>query len=174
MSRPKSSRSRIAHDESGLCQFPFADGRICRMLRQPDHPSLCVFHARAERQLLESDRLGSELAASLTGGFMTATDINFVLGKLFKAIAQNRVPPRIAANLAFVAKLLLQSLDKLKDEYRFQYKYEAWKSMERDAIALSDPPEPIPPGQKPLPSSAGAFAAELLSRVPEPEVPHNS
>ena len=45
--------------------------------------------------------------------------------------------------------------------------------MERDAIAVSDPPEPIPPGQKPLPASAGAFAAELLSRVPEPEVPHN-
>jgi hypothetical protein len=35
------------------------------MLRQPDHPSLCIFHVRAERQLLESDRLGSELAASL-------------------------------------------------------------------------------------------------------------
>src|SRR5213082_3117048 len=119
MSKPKSSRSRAALDESALCQFSFADGRACRMLRQADHPSLCVFHARAERQLLESDRLGSELAASLTGGFMTATDINFVLGKLFKAIAQNRVPPRIAANLAFVAKLLLQSLDKLKTEYCF-------------------------------------------------------
>ncbi len=174
MSKPKSSRSRIARDESGLCQFSFADGRTCRMLRQPDHPSLCVFHARAERQLLESDRLGAELAASLTGGFMTATDINFVLGKLFKAIAQNRIQPRIAANLAFVAKLLLQSLDKLKTEYRFQYNYEAWKSMERDAVVLSEPPEPIPPGQKPLPASAEAFAAELLSRVPEPEVLHNS
>ena len=174
MSKPKSSRSRAALDESTLCQFSFADGRACRMLRQADHPSLCVFHARAERQLLESDRLGSELAASLTGGFMTATDINFVLGKLFKAIAQNRVPPRVAANLAFVAKLLLQSLDQLKAEYRFQYKYEAWKSMERDAIALSEPPKLIPPGEKPLPASAGSFAAQLLSRVPEPELPHNS
>jgi len=174
MSKPKSSRSRIARDESGLCQFSFADGRTCRMLRQPDHPSLCVFHARAERQLLESDRLGSELAASLTGGFMTATDINFVLGKLFKAIAQNRIQPRIAANLAFVAKLLLQSLDKLKAEFRFHYNFEAWKSMERDAVALSDPPELTPPGEKPLPASAQAFAAELLSRAPEPEVPHNS
>jgi hypothetical protein len=94
--------------------------------------------------------------------------------KLFKAIAQNRVPPRIAANLAFVAKLSLQSLDKLKDEYRFQYKYEAWKAMQRDAINLSNPPELIPPGQQPLPASAGAFAAEILSRLPEPEVPNNS
>ena len=63
--------------------------------------------------------LGSELGASLTGRFMTATDINFVLGKLFQPLAQNRIQPRVAANLAFVAKLLLQSLDKLKAEIPF-------------------------------------------------------
>ncbi|HET8925177.1 MAG TPA: hypothetical protein VFN26_19500 [Candidatus Acidoferrum sp.] len=174
MSRPKSSRSRVAANDASLCRFTFADGRICRMFRQPDHPSLCIFHARAERQLWESDRLGDELAASLTGDFMTATDINFVLGKLFKAIAQNRIPPRVAANLAFVGKLLLQSLDKLKNEYRFKYEYEAWKAMQRDAIHLSDPPAPIPPGEKPLPASGQAFAAEVFSRVPTPEVAPNS
>jgi hypothetical protein len=143
------------------------------MLRQHGHPSLCIFHARAERQILESDRLGSELAASLTGDFMTATDINFVLGKLFKAIAQNRIPPRIAANLAFVAKLMLQSLDKLKTEYEFKYNFEAWKSMERDAILLSDPPSDVPPGTKPLPASAQAFADQLLSAA-QPGVTPNS
>ena len=65
-------------------------------------------------------------------------------------------------------------LDKLKAEYRFQYNFEAWKSMERDAIALSEPPKLIPPGEKPLPPSAGSFAAQLLSRAPEPGLPHNS
>jgi hypothetical protein len=158
-------------DDANRCRFTFADGRACRMLRQHGHPSLCIFHARAERQLWESDRLGAELASSLTGNFMTATDVNFVLGKLFKAIAQNRIPPRNAANLAFVAKLLLNSLDKLKDEYRFKYEFQAWQNMERDAIALSDPPVPIPPGvppgEKPLPASAQAFAAEILSTAPE-------
>jgi hypothetical protein len=140
------------------------------MLRQHDHPTLCIFHARAERQIIESDRLGSELAASLTGHFMTATDINFVLGKLFKAIAQNRIQPRIAANLAFVAKLMLQSLDKLKDEYRFEYKFDAWQSMERNATPISAPPPPVPPSAthvpKPLPASAQEFAAQLLSGTP--------
>jgi hypothetical protein len=150
MNKPKSSRSRVATVESSLCQFSFADGRTCRMLRQQDHPTLCIFHARAERQIMESDRLGSELASSLTGGFMTATDINFVLGKLFKAIAQNRIQPRNAANLAFVGKLLLQSLDKLEDEYPFEYNFDAWKAMERKAIRLSNPPSiavpEVPPG----------------------------
>jgi hypothetical protein len=166
MSKPKSSRTRVALSDSSLCQFSFADGRTCRMLRQHDHPTLCIFHARAERQLIESDRLGAELAASLTGNFMTATDINFVLGKLFKAIAQNRIQPRVAANLAFVAKLMLQSLDKLKNEYRFEYKFEAWKSMKRDAIPLSDPPSAATHVPKPLPASGQEFADQLLSATP--------
>ena len=172
--KSKSSRSRVAITGSSLCQFSFADGRNCRMLRQHDHQALCIFHARAERQVIESDRLGAELAASLTGHFMTATDINFVLGKLFKTIAQNRIQPRIAANLLFAAKLMLQSLDKLKDEYRFRYKFEAWQSMEREAIPLSDPPSAATPSAtapvanvpNPLPSSARAFAAHLLSSIP--------
>ena len=140
MTKPKQSRSRVAIDDSSLCQFSFADGRTCRMFRQHDHPSLCVFHARAERQIVESDRLGSELATTLTGRFMTATDINFVLGKLFNAIAQNRIPPRNAGNLAFVGKLLLLSLDKLKDEFSFKYDFEVWKKMYLDAKPLSSSP----------------------------------
>jgi hypothetical protein len=140
MTKSKQSRSRVAADESSLCQFSFADSRTCRMFRQHDHPSLCVFHARAERQIVESDRLGSELAASLTGGLMTATDINFVLSKLFKAIAQNRIPPRNAANLAFVGKLLLLSLDKIKSEFSFAYDFEEWKKMYLESKPLSNPP----------------------------------
>jgi hypothetical protein len=75
------------------CSFPFADGRRCRMLRF-DHPTLCPFHDREEHQLLESVRLGEEIPASFTGNFLTAADINHVLGKLFAALAQGRVPQR--------------------------------------------------------------------------------
>jgi len=148
MTKSRLSRSRIATDESSLCQFSFADGRTCRMLRQDDHPSLCVFHARAERQIVESDRLGSELASTLTGRFMTATDINFALGKLYKAIAQNRIPPRNASNLAFVGKLLLLSLDKLKSEFDFYYDYEQWEKMDLESKPLSNPPSVILGEQK--------------------------
>ena len=138
MTKSKQSRSRVATDESSLCQFSFADNRTCRMFRQHDHPSLCVFHARAERQIVESDRLGSELAASLTGGLMTATDINFVLSKLFKAIAQNRIPPRNAAVLAYIGQLMLHSLRGVKKEYPFTYNYETWNNMLEEATVLSD------------------------------------
>ncbi len=156
MTKPKQSRSRVAIDDSSLCQFSFADGRTCRMFRQQDHPSLCVFHARAERQIVESNRLGSELATTLTGRFMTATDVNFVLGKLFQAIAQNRIPPRNASNLAFVGKLLLLSLDKLKDEFSFKYDFEVWKKMYLDAKPLSSPPPVSPVGEQTAISDAVA------------------
>jgi len=148
MTKSKLSRSRVATDESSLCQFSFADGRTCRMFRQQDHPSLCVFHARAERQVIESDRLGSELATTLTGRFMTATDINFALGKLYKAIAQNRVPPRNASNLAFVGKLLLLSLDKLKTEFNMSYDYEHWVKLYVESKGLSNPPSVTPMNTK--------------------------
>jgi hypothetical protein len=129
---------RSSPDNSHLCQFLFADGRKCRMLRYQDHPTLCVFHARQEEQLLESQRLGAELSASLTGNFLTATDINFVLGKLFTALAQNRIPPRNASILAHIGHLLLHSLRDVKNEYKFHYKFDAWEKMLNRAIPLSN------------------------------------
>lgn len=69
----------------------------------------------------------------------TATDINFALGKLYKAIAQNRIPPRNASNLAFVGKLLLLSLDKLKSEFNFSYAYDQWIKMYLESKPLSNP-----------------------------------
>src|SRR5260370_37105066 len=101
------------------CQFETSDGRRCRMLRCNPHPALCPFHARDEMQLLESQRLGAELSASLTGQFMTATAINFVLGKLFTATAQNHIPPPNTAVLAYIGQLLLHSPPNPKKKYTF-------------------------------------------------------
>src|SRR6266849_1556013 len=120
------------------CQFETSDGRRCRMLRHNGHPAFCLFHAHDEMQLLESERLGSEIASSITGEFMPATDINFVLGKLFTALAQNRIPPRDAAVLAYIGQLMLHSLPGVKREYPFHYKYEVWNKMLEEATVLSD------------------------------------
>jgi hypothetical protein len=128
-------RSEITAD---LCQFPFADGRFCRMLRSKDHPSLCLFHAREEEQLQQSKDLGAELAASFTGKFLTAADVNFVLGKLFTALAQKRVSQRDAATLAYIAQLMLHSLPSVKRETQFVYSYEAWEKMIDEGIPLSE------------------------------------
>jgi hypothetical protein len=122
------------------CQFQFSDGRCCRMLRSPAHPSFCAFHARQELQLLESQRVGSEISTSLNGDFLTATDINHVLGKLFIAAAQDRVPLRKATALAFLGQVMLSSLPHVKQEFPFSYKFDHWNKVLDNAAPLSTPP----------------------------------
>ena len=126
-----------------LCHFSYADGRRCRMLRHRDHPGLCPFHSREERQRIESERIGTELAATLTGHFYTATDVNHVLGKVFTALAQDRISIKKARVLCYAAQLMLQSLPALKDETKFKYTYESWDHMLKNATRLPDPLDPI-------------------------------
>jgi len=141
------------------CQFQFSDGRCCRMLRSPDHSSFCAFHARQELQLLESQRLGGEISASLHGDFLTATDINHVLGKLFIAVAQDRVPLRKATALAFLGQVMLSSLPHVKQEFPFHYKFKHWTKVVASAAPLSSPP------------SLNDSPPECSAELPEPDSP---
>ena len=148
------------YPDSALCQFPFADGRRCRMLRASGHPSLCLFHARDEQQLVESTQLGAELAASLSGRFLTATDINFVLGKLFTALAQNRIPARNAAILAYIGQLMLHAIPTIRQEYKFRYPYESWNHMVSNAVTLSGSEPDTVAAVDPSDDSPGSSADE--------------
>ncbi len=127
-------------DIAPRCQFQFSDDRCCRMLRSPAHLSFCAFHARQELQRIESQRLGEEVATSLHGNFLTATDINHVLGKLFIAVAQNRISLRKAAHLTNLGKALLSSIPLLKQEFRFEYKFKQWQKVLTNVAPLSTPP----------------------------------
>ncbi len=126
--------------EPNRCAFEASDGRRCRLPRAASHASLCVFHCREEQQLLESRKLGGELASTITGDFLTATDINYVLGKVFTAVAQNRMPVRTAHTLAYLGQIMLFSLPTVKREFDFVYKFEQWNNMLHKAVRLSDPP----------------------------------
>jgi hypothetical protein len=88
------------------------------------------------------------MAATFTGDFLTAADINHVMGKVFTALAQNRIPQRTAATLAYLGQVMLLSLPMAKKETKFVYSYEAWKDLIDNGIRLSNsrPPAPaIPP-----------------------------
>ncbi len=155
MSRTISSRSRAAARERNLCQFPFNDGRRCRMLRYPGHPCLCVFHARAEAQLLETARLGGELSQTVSGDFMTATDINHALGRLYTAVAEDRIPIRNANTLARIGSTMLRTVPTIKTEFPFSYTFEQWQERlrTREPLSMPAPPAPsLPP--PPAPPSA--------------------
>jgi len=127
-----------------FCQFAFSDNRNCRMLRHKNHASLCLFHSHAEQQLVESHRLGAEIATSFTGDFLTAADINHVMSKVFTALAQNRIPQRTAATLAYLGQVMLLTLPMAKKETTFVYSYETWKDMIENATHLSPSQPPTP------------------------------
>ena len=99
-----------------LCSFKFANGKFCTMPAHPHHNGLCLNHATIHRRTFHrEDDLLKELA-SPAGDFITQIDINHVLGKLFEALAANRVSPKRAATLAYIGHLLMQSQDGARRE----------------------------------------------------------
>jgi hypothetical protein len=99
-----------------LCTFKFANGKFCTMPAHPNHDGLCLSHATIHRRTFHrEDDLVKELATP-AGDFITQIDINHVLGKLFEALAANRVSPKRAATLAYIGHLLLQSQKGAKSE----------------------------------------------------------
>jgi len=97
----------------------------------------CVFHAHQAQQLLEADRIGKELT-SFTGEFRTATDLNRALGNLFKAVAQNRIPPKNAAVLAYIGQLLSQTIPNSQKEITSVDGEYAVKNIIRSTLDLAD------------------------------------
>ena len=92
-----------------LCTFKFANGKFCTMPAHPKYEGLCLNHATIHRRTFHrEDDLVKELS-SPAGDFITQIDINHVLGKLFEALAANRITPKRAATLAYIGHLLLRS-----------------------------------------------------------------
>jgi hypothetical protein len=99
-----------------LCQFQFANGTCCGMPAHPKYNGLCLNHGTIhKRATMREDDLYNELA-SPSGAFLSQAEINQALGKLFEALAANRISTRRAATLAYIGHLLLQAYSGLKAE----------------------------------------------------------
>jgi hypothetical protein len=119
------------------CRHTSADGRRCRMPCAPGHHSLCLPHR--QRQEKESD--AEAIAAELLGPFAefnTATAVNHALGKLFSLAAQDRIPPRNAAVLAYIGQLLLNSLGAVRHEAQLARGHDEWHALLRRTLRLPD------------------------------------
>jgi hypothetical protein len=165
---PRRSLSRTAKNPpTARCCFSFSDGRYCRMPRAADHPEYCIHHSREDRQLLETERIGALLAATPSGEFLTATDVNSVLGKLYTAIALNRIPHRNAALMAYVGQLLLNSTQAIKSEIMNAQSYTSWCKISRNA--LTDPLPQPPPMKSALPVDLEPEPADEASKENDEE-----
>ncbi|MGB7516773.1 MAG: hypothetical protein WBW90_21695 [Candidatus Acidiferrum sp.] len=103
---------------STLCQFQFADGRRCAFTTHPEGHGFCLTHFRHTHRAAPPEADLSAELASPAGDFITNIDINHVLGKLFDALAANRISARRATSLAYISALLMQSQEGAKDEAR--------------------------------------------------------
>jgi hypothetical protein len=81
-------------------------------------------------QLIEAEVFGEELAETITGDFMTATDLNHALGKLYPALAQNRISSRNANALARIGRTMLSTIPGIKTEFKIELLF---RPVERDA-----------------------------------------
>ncbi len=102
-------------DPFNLCRFTFANGRMCGLPAHPKHDGLCLTHGRRSNPEPREDDLSAELA-SPAGDFITQIDINHVLGRLFTALASNRISSRRAGTLAYIGCLLTQTQQGAKKE----------------------------------------------------------
>ncbi|HEY1468233.1 MAG TPA: hypothetical protein VGF61_04270, partial [Candidatus Acidoferrum sp.] len=88
------------------------------MPAHPKYNGLCLNHGTIhKRTSVREDDLYMELA-SPTGDFHSAADVNNALGKLFHALAANRVSTKRAATLAYIGYLLMQSQGNVEAEVR--------------------------------------------------------
>jgi hypothetical protein len=106
-------------DIYNLCQFQFANKRLCGMPAHPKGDGMCLNHFRHvnAKPAPREDDLSAELA-SPAGDFICQIDINHVLGNLFQALAANRITPRRASSLAYIAALMTQTQIGAFDEAR--------------------------------------------------------
>jgi hypothetical protein len=93
------------HTRNGRCRMPVAD----------ISSSLCSHHARRRQK----DTEAADLTATLTSGlteFKSAIPINDFLSRLLLLEAQDRIPPRRAAVMAYTCNLLLRTLPAIDRE----------------------------------------------------------
>jgi hypothetical protein len=133
-----------------LCQFPFADGRSCRMPRSHNHDYLCVFHADRERRLLDQQALDAGDLSDLfgpTGELRTSTEINAYLTRLARHAVVGHISPKILPSLLYAASLLLQTRRSVYNEVCSTGGVGAWIAELRRLYSLRS--RPAPPSDPP-------------------------
>jgi hypothetical protein len=96
--------------DANRCSFRFPNGKRCRLLILDPGFTLCFQHAKLKLDHRELADLSSDLLGDDLTEFRTAKQINDLLTRVVRLLAQNRISPRRAAVLTYAASLLLRSV----------------------------------------------------------------
>jgi len=138
-----------ARDPYNLCQFTFANGRMCGLPAHPKSNGLCLTHARRAKPEPREDDLSADLITP-SGDFLMQIDINHVLGQLFRALASNRISARRAGTLAYIGCLLQQSQKGAREE-TIHWDDREQHLLKKLMVLKYGPLEEVPPDSVPRP-----------------------
>jgi hypothetical protein len=97
------------------CQHRTRTGRRCRHAVSSIKAGFCSIHAPAHSNRSEESDLSAYLTAGLTE-FKSAIPINDFLSRLLHLQAEDRIPPRRAAVMAYTCNLILRTLPAIEHE----------------------------------------------------------
>jgi hypothetical protein len=133
--------NKLSKDRVSLCTFTFADGRRCRSPRSGTKYDLCFFHLVKLRQRRAAEQAGEDVAAPFDTDFSTACDLNAALTRLFSAVAQGLIKPKVASTLANIGQLLIRNQPLAKQEILAAGGQRVWTKFVRNSVtppALED------------------------------------
>ncbi len=113
-SNPLNDSHALTASPEGGCRHHTRNGR-CRLPVADPLTSLCAEHARRQQKRDQAANLSAELIAGLNE-FKSAVPINDFLSRLLLFQAQERIPPRRAAVMAYTCSLLLRTLPAIDRE----------------------------------------------------------
>ena len=109
-SKSKNPSPGSAAKDANRCTFRYPNGSRCRLSVPDRSAGLCFQHGKL--RLEERDL--ADLSADLLGGkpaeFKTAEQVNQLLSKVVKLLAENRIAPQRAGTLLYACSLLLRSV----------------------------------------------------------------
>ena len=149
-SNPLNDSHALTASPEGGCKHHTRNGR-CRMPVADPLTSLCAEHARRQQKRDHAASLSAELIAGLTE-FKSAVPINDFLSRLLLFQAQERIPPRRAAVMAYTCNLLLRTLPAINLEQKEK------AGEDTDMIHL------LPPHLQEIVLQKRRFAAEVYAK----------
>jgi hypothetical protein len=99
------------------CAFTYRDGRRCREPRSPDHPTLCLSHARKEAVFLGQEAVAGGICNELKRNYTTACDLSWTLSRIFESVAAGHIKPKTAQTLAYLAQIMAQTIPLAQHEF---------------------------------------------------------
>jgi hypothetical protein len=96
------------------CQHVYSDGRRCTMFRMGRNSTLCLQHWAKQREKGDPEWAVDDIMNGVRD-LKTVEEIHDVLGRLFRHVVYNRIPPRKAGLLVYICQMLLATLPRSQD-----------------------------------------------------------